>query len=371
MRNVKDNIDRLNAEQIIKYVNYLGWHKIADIPNVGTQYASEDEELAINIITNKGLLDYDQAVLTSLSVLSEATSETIDSIILKLIYPAFDKIKWRVAGIDMLNGTIPFNVLPDVLNGIKDTFAVAVNDLENPSLYHKKLKMKDSNKLFKELQFGQTEIGSYIINILAPLGGYQWDLFGGQSEIPLSRKVSERVIKSVHGISVDLNANNRRKIEEEVEQQIYSVNFLQSILSVQQSIKDASVDISADWCISLPPTEGIPSIATIDRKHIDIVGQIVEKYIKAPDELQEFSFVGKIASIESEPEIDNRKYVRIKMATIGTEKKALNIYSNLDYNDYFDDVTQAFAEGLNIQLKGLFDVNSKVKEVIDASFSII
>lgn len=371
MINIKDNINRLNASQIVRYVDYLGWHKIADIPNIGVQYASRDEEYVINIITNKELLDYDKAVLSSLKTLSKFTLENIDSIILKLLYPAFDRIKWRVAGIETLNGTIPFNVLPDLIQSIKDTFAVTINDLENPSTIHRKLRTKDSSTLFKELQFGQTEFGSYIINVLSPLGGYQWDLFGEQKEIPITRKVTEKLLQSVHDIFLDLGANNRQKIEEELEQQKYSVNFLQSILSIQQSTIDASIEISADWCVSLLPTVDIPNVAYIQRKYIDLIGQIIEKYTEYPDELEEYSFVGKIASIESEPEINNRKYVRIKMATIGTEKKALNVYANLDYNDYFDEVNKAFAEGLNIQVRGLFDVNAKVKEVVDARFDII
>lgn len=373
MNNIIENIGLIQPRYIQSYLNYLGWKQNYVYPNnKAIQYVSSDYNYSATIPIDPTLFDYDRLLLDSLNNIAEYSETQIESIILKLLYPSFDLMKWRVSDSSTHLGTIPFDMLPTLIASIKDTFASALNDILNPNILHVKLYNKEVSKTLSECQFGQTQFGSYIVNVLCPLGQHQLSFLSDDfSDKPILRKANEKILSSISRIHNDLKKGNKNKIDEELEQHIYSVNFLKALTNIYQQSKDTDLNIIADWCKDLPVPDNIPNCVTIEHKYTEDIGIIVEKH-SLPEISEELkSFYGKIASIESEPEVDNRKLVKVKIATIGENNKEISLYANLDYEEYFKHVEDAFSKGLNIKISGRYIYNSKKKQVEDPIMTVL
>lgn len=373
MNNIIENIGLIQPRYIQSYLNYLGWKQNYVYPNnKAIQYISSDYNYSATIPIDPTLFDYDRLLLDSLNNIAEYSETQIESIILKLLYPSFDLMKWRVADSSTRLGTIPFDMLPALITSIKDTFASALNDILNPNIIHAKLYNKEVSKTLSECQFGQTQFGSYIVNVLCPLGQHQLSFLSDDfTDKPILRKANEKILSSISRIHNDLKKGNKNKIDEELEQHIYSVNFLKALTNIYQQSKDTDLNIIADWCKDLPVPNNIPNCVTIQHKYTEDIGVIVEKH-SLPEIFEELkSFYGKIASIESEPEVDNRKLVKVKIATIGENNKEMSLYANLDYEEYFKHVEDAFSKGLNIKISGRYISNNKKKQVENPIMTVL
>lgn len=370
MSKLIENIRLIKPEDLVKYAKHLGLSMECDLyGGSAQQFVSSNYSYSIIIPFDNSFSDYDRILFDSLSEIATNNNLSIDSIVNKLLYPSYDSLKYRVCKKNSSIGVLPFMFLPELVESIKQTIATTLNDIENPSPFHKRIYSKEANDLLEKYAFGQTEIGSYIINILCPLGGHQLSWI--DESRPIQRRINEKIMTSIDRIQNDLRAHNNNKIEEEVAQGIYSSNFLESLSSIYNDTRDTLINVYVDWCMDLPETDNIPKNIVLEPKFMDVVGEMSERFKPKLSKNENKTFYGKISGIESEPEIDDRKHVVIKVSAIGDEGKKITIYAKLDYNQCFLDVDKAFQDGLNIKLSGFLDLSSKKKIIESPSFQIL
>ncbi len=374
MSTILDRIKDIDQQNFIRFLESKGWKQSVSFEDKTYQYISPDEKYSALILGNKHYSDYNKVLTESLKSVSEYLSINLESLLANLLYPAYDVLKWRISNESTTRGTISLESFPQLLDSIKNTFSSALKDIENPALKHFKVNTKDATNLFKDLQVGQTEIGSYVINILSPLGYYQWDLFDSNyEEYPKSRKVIEHILSNINLVSRDINSGNKDNIEKALEQTDFSVNFLESILDIKKSVGDESfIELQTDWSVYLPPSQKTPTKVVLPEKNIMLLNNIIDQYTTQDEKISTESFVGKIAVIESNPIIDQREFVRIRMRTINQEGNAITLYSNLDYNAYFETISKAFSQGSNIILEGTYiEKGPRKKEIENASVRLL
>lgn len=365
-----ENIHLVKPEDLVKYVQHIGLFKVCDLyDGRAQQYAAANYSYSVIIPFDKSFSDYDRVLVDSLSEIAINNNLSVDSIVNKLLYPSYDSLKYRVSQKRTSMGVLPFMFLPELIESIKYTIASVLNDIRNPSSFHKRVYSKDVNELLEKYAFGQTEIGSYILNILCPLGEYQLSWI--DESRPIQRMVNEKLMISIDKIQKDLKVHNISKIEEEIEQGIYSSNFMESLSDIYKDTRDTTINVYVDWCMDLPEMIDIPQNVLLEPKYMETVGVMAEKFKPKPKKNESKPFYGKIAGIESEPEINDRKHVVIKVSAIGDEGKKITVFAKLDYNQYFHDVDKAFQEGLNVRLSGTMNLSSAKKFIENPSFSIL
>lgn len=88
-----------------------------------------------------------------------------------------------------------------------------------------------------------------------------------------------RLLSSIDSIQKDLKNNDKNKVDEDVDQGIYSVNFLDSLVDIYDETKNTEMDIIVDWCkdvkfINEPPISSIK----LEPIFMDRVNFIADKY---------------------------------------------------------------------------------------------
>ena len=250
MKDLHKAIDLISAERILKVVSFLKWEELSTLMNGRVrQFVSPDDEYTALIPLSNEFSDYYKVITDTLQSIASYENRSLESLINRILNPSYDILKWRIADNYTKEGKIPFFKMTEAIDNIKDILAISCLDTLSPSKFHAKVYTNDVNDNISNYSFGQTEIGSYILNILCPLGNYHYEIFEPTEEnIPLNRKINIKLISSIYNIQEDLNADNKNKFDEEVDQGIYSINFLDSLMSIYEDTKDTEMNIIVDWC---------------------------------------------------------------------------------------------------------------------------
>ena len=307
----------------------------------------------------------------AISIIADYEKVSIRNLFSKLINPSSDILKWRIADDDTINGAIPFISMENNIEFIKDMLSSTCLDILSPSQYHAKLYTKDVQKQITNYRFGQTERGSYILNVLCPLGYYQYELFDtAAGKLPLSRRINLHLIDNINKLQRSAKEKSQETRDCISERKI-SVNFLNSLISLYEENKDAELSIEADWNLSIPVIEGSPSYVILDPMFSEDIALIAEEFTPKTEQNIVKSFYGKIVNIGAEAEIDNRVMVDIKVATIGENLKTITINASLNYSQYFDIVDTAFQTGSDIKVTGFATSTARSIKIKDATIELL
>ena len=223
MKDLKRAIDLITVEKLEKVFSFLKWRELDVLMNGRVrQFVSPDDEYVALIPLVKEFSDYYRVMGETLQSIASFENRSIEALVNRILNPSYDIQKWRIANNYTSDGKIPFFSMTDTIEKIKDVLATAYLDTLNPTRFHKKVYTTDVNKNISEYSFGQTEIGSYILNILCPLGNYQYTIFNPtEQDIPLNRKINMRLLSSIDNIQKDLKNSNNNKVDEDVDQGLY------------------------------------------------------------------------------------------------------------------------------------------------------
>ncbi len=146
-----------------------------------------------------------------------------------------------------------------------------------------------------------------------PSGDYQYTLFNPtEQEIPLNRKVNMRLLSSIDNIQKELGNNNNNKVDEDVDQGLYSVNFLDALVDIYDETRDSEMNIVVDWCKDVKFVSEAPiSSIKLEPIFMEKVNFIADKYRPKNEEDTYKTFYGKIYNMNENPKIENREYIQI------------------------------------------------------------
>lgn len=374
MKNYKEYLDKLSADILCTYLRRHGWTEISPLRSgIVKQFEKDGLEDSILIPMENSFSDYYNVLAESLDTLCLSESTTLLTLLNKLINPSCDLLRWKIADNDTFFGSIPFESMVNNIDYIKDLLSVSYLDIKSPSKFHKKVSTKDVEKQISQYKFGQTEIGSYILNILSPLGGYQYQLFDPSVEdLPINRKINIKLLNSIATIQKSVEEHSS-ELNDKIQEEIISVNFLVALSDLYEENKDASVSITADWNLDVPNIESaiiIPRVI-LNPNNMDRVMEIAEA--NTPKETQNISktFFGKITEIGGEAELNNRSSINIKVATIGDEGRKITVQAELSYTAFFEVVEEAFEYAKNIKITGMLNKSGSIKKLSNASIEIM
>lgn len=368
MKNIEKYIDLLHNDMICQYLSLRDWREISLLfDGKVRQFLAPNEEYAILIPIAKEFNDYYRVMRDSLLAIATYENKSLNSLFNILINPSSDILKWRIADDDTSLGAISFNTMQDNIDNIKNLLASTCLDITNPSQYHKKVMISNVQNIIASYKFGQTEIGSYILNLVSPLGFYQYRLFDPMvEELPLNRRINLKMLKEINDVQQSV-LNNSSQLDENVASGNVSVNFLNALTKMYEDNIDSDVSISVAWDINIPTIIENPiSNLTLSPRCIEKVVQIAEKYTPKQEQNVPKTYYGKITNISGAAEVDSRDKLNISLASIGDDNQKVTVKVELDNSMYSHIVTDAFENGSNVKVTGIYTSTAKMIKLLNA-----
>lgn len=367
-------IDKIQSERLISFLLSLNWKEISTLMQGKIrQFISPDEEFAALVPLDKSISDYYRVMSDTIESVALSMGTSIAAITNRLLNTSYDVIKWRVGGANTSSGTLPFLEMAETIETIKNILATSYVDITKPAQYHKKIFTDDVKDNLSKYSFGQSEVGSYILNIMCPLNDYQYQLFDEiPSETPINRRINMHLISSINDIQNEIHNGNINKLDEDVCAGKYSINFLDSLTDIYDSSINSKVKIAIAWSNSIKlDYSSIPSEITLRPRIRERIFEITDKY-RPKQKNNEFKiFYGKIETISSDSELEMRKIIAIKVVTLDENNKKSIIQANLKYDKYQPSVSRAFENGLTVKVSGVISRKGNIKIIEEARLEVL
>lgn len=374
MKEYPKAMERISVEMVRNMLTFLGYQANQGLghDNHIEQYFTPDRQDAVILPIRVADIDYKRNLFELLQSVAKNVGDTVEGLLLKLLNPAYDVLKWRISDEEADTGKVSLLSMSENLTLIKELLSVSCLDVINPQQkFHRKLKVKKVNEAIQQYKFGQTEFGSFLINILCPLGDYNYALFGMQ-EMPLLRKVNLHLLDAYDDIQTSIAGRNRNKVDEDVDAGVYSVNLLDAMTGIYKLSTGKNMSFRVDWSDSVPFNDARKErIISINTDCIGVVEEIANKYRPKEDAAQYRELIGKVEYLGSEAEKENRMTIDAKVVVIGDDNKAMKVNTTLDYAQYGQVVQDAFEEGLTVKVCGTLYMQGSKKALRNATIEII
>lgn len=163
------NVDSITLPMLTSYLEQRKWHYLnvkVDLPITVWKHPNV-EAITLRVPKNTELADYKLAMARVIGDLATAENRSCAEILTAIHQQ--DTISIRVIGDDVENGTIPLNDGATLFQSAESMIKSAASKIFTSSKKVKGISKKQRiNEFMESVLLGQTQIGSYAINIITP-----------------------------------------------------------------------------------------------------------------------------------------------------------------------------------------------------------
>jgi len=368
-------LDTISPNKIIRYLKENGWHLIEnknESPNY--LFAKIDNEFEqLTVPKKKGhSLSYQALITDIIYDISDNNKISKDEVINNIINVDKYILNIRYANSTMINNNIPASALYELLDNTKKLYLNAFADTnlkEEFKTAYRRGKFSDQVKtLEKNLEFGQTATGSYVIPMLIPKEDVNYelhdgDLFdsqnydftketGNEEFLDSTGKAIVNMIEKIEIVKKSIDEN--KDLDDLVNlksNDFISVDYLNSLSNIGDNQDSTTIEFFSSIKIS-----GDKNFIKSDftNKYKNKVNQFVEKYKKANK--SDNIFTGKLYKLTvDKPDVIDRKLLIVSLegqSIDSSNSKLQRLTCEFEYDEFKDIIFNAIEQGLTVKVIG-------------------
>ncbi len=347
---------------LAKYLSDLGWVEYTGRVKIDTkiyQKTLDDELYQVNLPFSRDFADYNNAIYKAIEALAKTEKKSVEQLILELLNPLSDIIRVRMKSATVESGSIFVEEAIRLFDNTKKMLMATTQDISSPKTYHRGRASEKVLQFIENCRFGQTEIGSYVISLVCPFsvitdtGVIQLSLFTEEQEAAQSttRKATNKLIRSIAKIKQQIDDSQNLENLVIDEQDMISVNFLESVSNLNLDKCNTEIEISVKWAPTITENRTEVDSLSITHDYYTPIKTVVDKY-KAKEKEILTVVTGKISDLKASPNTESRKNGTIKIRYIGDNiTKTKVIEAKLDVDSY-NIAIAAHGEGKLVRVSG-------------------
>lgn len=280
------NLSGITSASIEKYLLFTGWEKDDAFanPRMWVFKNKYDPELTIAVPASEHAKDFYSRVYSLIQTLSTINEKTEQEIIDSLKSAYTDRLQFRIITEESKNGKIPLDFAARCLEGLKDLVLYAACAEENAKPVCAKT-YNSAKRSLERFQFGQTQIGSFIINIDVQVADEENEQLYLVDAAPLpveppEHKIMKRIETAI--MQIDNVVNRRVKVGDLIENAYkdgITANMCDALSKLQpESGGDINVETSIYYAEAITQTVEPPKVCTLDNVHFAFIDEIAKRY---------------------------------------------------------------------------------------------
>jgi hypothetical protein len=200
MTNSDRRLDReVSPDQLRAYLQHKQWFEDGKIRNVATIWHRQDNEDAEVVLPLSYVKDYWQRIRDALASIASFEERAVPEVLNEVKRLFANVITIRVVHDDTNDGTIPINDGVLLIAKAKDLLSAAARSLYAKRKQFTRGAPKEAKEYLETLLLGQTEIGSYVVNVIAPA---QTVVVGPKmvTTIPLAQAITSNLVAGLSAL---------------------------------------------------------------------------------------------------------------------------------------------------------------------------
>jgi hypothetical protein len=265
-------LDKLALEAISPpglraYLTYEGWHKIESFGSFSEIYGNprlaEKQELVVPV--TRGIADYASSIAAALSFIAKVEDRGELAVYGDLMRADKDVVRVRALEADD-DGSIGVDIGVEIVQHARDLMASAACAAFDPRRAYHLGKVQQAEEYMRRVRLGQTEQGSFVITLLAPMppdlsASSQISLWPNIDEEPYERKVTRVLTEALHsarGAIIESNRGDGLKAFIDAVSKGVSANLCEAISAIIEQANGAEVSVT--WAKTRPTPKPRDSI---------------------------------------------------------------------------------------------------------------
>lgn len=359
-------ISKISLSNLESYLSLKGWVSDAEISDHAIiWHRSEDEHFEYEVIQPKSseIKGFYQRIIDAL--VSIADFEKRDPLfVLKDIESLFsDSIKIRVVHSDVTEGTIPIDDGVLLIERSRDLLAASTLSTFTKKSYFSGQRSDIVQSFIKQLRLGQTEIGSFVVNIHAPIISSD-DVQLDENSISITRAVTNNLSRSLSALKAVIETYQDTQDVFEFESIIskgVSANLCDALIGLSGEQKNRSFSINIALASSEIDYQELPKSFTFLPEQVSSL-EYASAFYKGNYIIKSYKLYGLVNKLKHLPD-DKFGEITVRSVVRGIEK---NISLQLSIEDYWK-AFHAHENQQRVICEGDLNVSSKSAKLIDYS----
>jgi len=218
-------LEAISPETLSQYLRARGWHESGNFLGNASVW-HRGEELEVLLPKSDRLRDYKTRVREIIDVLELSEHRDRQQILNDLLLQPTDLIKIRIDSPDIIGGTIPIDEAVRLYEAISKIMKSIASATVQPRSVYRGGIFTEVREYLQELRVGETEQGSYIINVLSPIM-QEHENFGRKVNLFLNRALT-----AINTTTRDVLAGSNIDIFEQSVESGVSSNLCDALLEV-------------------------------------------------------------------------------------------------------------------------------------------
>ncbi len=357
----------ITAEQLHAYLRSRQWHEDGKIRSVATIWHRLDDEDSEILVPWKSARDYFPRIQQALLSLAAYEKRIVSDVANDVRRVLSNVITVRIVHDDTSDGTIPINDGVLLIAKARELLSAAAQ-----SVYAKRKQFtaipKEAKEYLDALLLGQTEVGSYVVNVIAPIQAVA-DVNASTAEaVPVGQVVTLNLITSLEALeraSAEYEKGGDLKAFDAAVRSGASSNMCDALLGFSGKERHREFEITVTGA-SVPMFESEPKKFTFDSHQIALLEK-VSGYYKDDYVLLQRKLIGYITKL-SRPKDQTFGTIVID-STVGEIERKVRI--ELGGDDYHMAVL-AHDNSKLVRVEGDVHVKSKSAQLLNpVNFGVI
>lgn len=253
-------------------------------------------EVEVQIPLDTDLADYADAIALAAHRVAQFEARPLDQILRDLLQPRCDTVRYALRGTATQTGTIGLTAgLALVAGAVKSLYASACS-VQRPRRFHPRMTLADAESYVRACRLGQTEIGSYVLTVDAPLDLHaQLD----PTDVPFGRRATTYLFAATAHLAQSIRRGEPDRVLDDAAGPLVSANLCESLVEMMPPDESADLRLTGAWS-PLLPAPAVPLAVHFDRTMFEAVEQLAQQ-LRPAHGTAPAQFVGKVVELSGAP----------------------------------------------------------------------
>ncbi|NJK32836.1 MAG: hypothetical protein HC927_10750 [Deltaproteobacteria bacterium] len=305
-------------------------------------------EVEIQLPLDTNFADYVEAIVLAARRLAAHEGRPLEATLRDLTHPRRDVLRYALSGEATESGTLSLQAGANLVNGALKSLLASACSVQRPRTFHPRMTLGDAETFVRACRLGQTEIGSFVLTIDAPLDIRDEVM---ADETPFGRQATSYLLAATHRLANAIrHGESNRILDEEPNAPLISANLCESLVEMAPSDESADLRISSTWSPMIPTPTQVISEARIDRTMFEAIERLSLQL--RPSRHSEFDkFVGTVVELSGSPNPDGKLEGDVVLQ-VQSDDQLLKVRVTLGPDDYVQ-AAEAHLEQRYVSVRGL------------------
>ncbi|WP_157056357.1 hypothetical protein [Pseudorhodobacter aquimaris] len=353
------NLSLINATDLRDFLKGNGW--VVNTAALDDElYVLENPDYARRQLVfpvQQSAADFIDSTLSVVEKFAELTGETVQAIIPRITSVRNDGLRLRVHS-RYDDTTLPLDFASNLVENVEKLIKSAACTVLKPRVMHPRLSHREALQMIGHSRFGQTEVGSFIINVSCPINALdaQGSLEIDENDAPFVRQVFNTMGQSIHKLVRSVEADTLDELVRDLKESpspLISSNMCEALAAMHDDDLANSIDIGFSWSSLRPITSAVKlKPIRIQRDYFSRIEE-VRKELRAVELQAPESYIGTVERLDGDMGEDGSRSGSVLLVLLLTdEDQSVRANVSLNPTQYSDAIRAHETNGAYVRVTG-------------------